>query len=130
MTHLWVQQQGCALAPRRQLLRWTTLYLHPLSRATLRLHPHGCQRLAPFAAASTLPCSRARALAPNATRDTRGDCFHREGMSPAAADSESSLSSALDQPTFVSGSNAAGALAGGIETPGAVLEMASRVGRQ
>ena len=59
------------------------------------------------AAASMLPCSRARALAPNAMRDTRGRCFCREGVPPAAADSESSLSSELDQPAFVSRSDAA-----------------------
>ena len=63
------------------------------------------------AAASMLPCSCARAAAPNATRDTRGGCLCCEGVPPAAAGSESSLSSAqssaLDQPAFVSRSDAA-----------------------
>jgi hypothetical protein len=65
-------------------------------------HLRGC---AGCAAASTLPCSRAQALAPNATRDTRGGCFCREGVPPAAADSESSLSSELQHPAFVSRSD-------------------------
>jgi hypothetical protein len=70
MTPLWVQQ-GCAgtSAPAAALDR--SLFA-PTLPGDFVPAPAWVPASSTCAAASTLPCSRARVLAPNATRDTRG----------------------------------------------------------